>query len=89
MEGSSLAATNVSEYGLVLSLDDVIGTKVRALADRGSVRDLVDGHVAFRHLSTDDRENLGRQDAQYAFRLEDLPDRLAGAQQCDDQEYAE
>lgn len=29
-------------YDPVLSLDDVIGTKVRALADRGDVRDLID-----------------------------------------------
>ncbi len=36
-------------YGPVLSLDDVIGTKVRALADRGTVRDLVDVQAASRH----------------------------------------
>jgi hypothetical protein len=29
-------------YGLVLALDDVIGTKVRALAGRGLPRDLID-----------------------------------------------
>jgi hypothetical protein len=33
-------------YGPVLALDDVIGTKVRALADRGYPRDLVDIHAA-------------------------------------------
>jgi Nucleotidyl transferase AbiEii toxin, Type IV TA system len=35
-------------YGPVLALDDVIGTKVRALADRGYPRDLVDIHAASR-----------------------------------------
>ncbi|MER5466308.1 hypothetical protein ABT010_37830 [Streptomyces sp. NPDC002668] len=30
-----------SEYGLVLSLEDAVGTKVRAPADRGPARDLV------------------------------------------------
>ena len=35
-------------YGPVLSIDDVIGTKVRALADRGYARDLIDIHAASR-----------------------------------------
>ena len=33
-------------YGSVLALDDVIGTKVRALAGRGLPRDLIDIHAA-------------------------------------------
>ncbi|SCK39362.1 hypothetical protein YUYDRAFT_04813 [Streptomyces sp. ScaeMP-e48] len=33
-------------HGLVLSLADVVGTKVRALADRGLVRDLIDARAA-------------------------------------------
>ncbi|MCZ4602443.1 nucleotidyl transferase AbiEii/AbiGii toxin family protein [Streptomyces sp. Lzd4kr] len=78
-----------SEYGPVLSLDDVIGTKVRALADRGAVRDLIDVHAASRHRSMGDLENLGRRHARYAFSLEDLRDRLAGAEWWDDQDYAE
>lgn len=41
-------------YGPVLSLDDVIGTKVRALADRGTVRDLIGVQAASRHRSTAD-----------------------------------
>lgn len=31
-----------TEHGLVLSLEDVVGTKVRALSDRGLARDLID-----------------------------------------------
>jgi hypothetical protein len=36
----------VTPYGPVLALYDVIGTKVRALADRGLPRDLIDIHAA-------------------------------------------
>ncbi|PWI05631.1 hypothetical protein DIZ27_37930 [Streptomyces sp. NWU339] len=78
-----------SEYGPVLSLDDVIGTKVRALADRGAVRDLIDVHAASQYRSKADLENLGRRHARYAFSLEDLRDRLAGAEWWDDQDYAD
>lgn len=78
-----------SAYGPVLSLDDVIGTKVRALADRGAVRDLIDVHAASQHRSTADLENLGRRHARYAFSLEDLRDRLAGAEWWDDQDYGD
>ncbi|MEW1649082.1 nucleotidyl transferase AbiEii/AbiGii toxin family protein [Streptomyces sp. NPDC091219] len=78
-----------SPYGPVLALDDVIGTKVRALADRGAVRDLIDVHAAAQHRSTADLENLGRRHARYAFSLEDLHDRLAGAEWWDDQDYAD
>ncbi|WP_307814973.1 nucleotidyl transferase AbiEii/AbiGii toxin family protein [Streptomyces clavuligerus] len=48
------APPTVTEYGPVLALDDVIGTTVRALADRGAVRDLIDVHAAMRHRSTAD-----------------------------------
>lgn len=78
-----------SQYGPVLSLDDVIGTKVRALADRGAVRDLIDVHAASQHRSRADLESLGRRHARYAFNLEDLHDRLAGAEWWDDQDYAD
>lgn len=78
-----------SPYGPVLALDDVIGTKVRALADRGAVRDLIDVHAASGHRSTAELENLGRRHARYAFSLEDLHDRLAGAEWWDDQDYAD
>ncbi|MFD9543865.1 nucleotidyl transferase AbiEii/AbiGii toxin family protein [Streptomyces sp. NPDC060022] len=78
-----------SEYGPVLSLDDVIGTKVRALADRGAVRDLIDVHATSQHRSQADLENLGRRHARFAFSLEDLRDRLVGAEWWDDQDYAD
>ncbi|MGW1066330.1 nucleotidyl transferase AbiEii/AbiGii toxin family protein [Streptomyces aureus] len=75
-------------YGPVLSLDDVIGTKVRALADRGAVRDLIDVQAASRHRSTADLENLGRRRAHDEFDLEDLYDRLTGADWYEDEDYA-
>jgi hypothetical protein len=75
-------------YGPVLSLDDVIGTKVRALADRGTVRDLIDVQAASRHRSTADLESLGRRRADDEFSLEDLRDRLTGADWYEDEDYA-
>lgn len=74
-------------YGPVLSLDDVIGTKVRALADRGTVRDLIDVQAASRHRSTADLESLGRRRAHDEFSLEDLRDRLIGADWYEDEDY--
>lgn len=44
-------------YGPVLSMDDVIGTKVRALADRGYARDLIDIHAASRLRSHGEMES--------------------------------
>ncbi|GGZ45549.1 hypothetical protein GCM10010387_45070 [Streptomyces inusitatus] len=74
--------------GPVLSLDDVIGTKVRALADRGAVRDLIDVHAASRHRTTADLESLGRRHARIEFDLHDLHDRLNGADWYEDEEFA-
>ncbi|MGY4979489.1 nucleotidyl transferase AbiEii/AbiGii toxin family protein [Streptomyces sp. 900105755] len=74
-------------YGPVLSLDDVIGTKVRALADRGTVRDLIDVQAASRHRSIADLESLGRRRAHDEFSLEDLRDRLIGADWYEDEDY--
>jgi hypothetical protein len=73
-------------YGPVLSLDDVIGTKARAPADRGTVRDLIDVQAASRHRSTADLENLGRRRAHDGFSLEDLRDRLIGADRYEDED---
>ncbi|KIZ15706.1 nucleotidyl transferase AbiEii/AbiGii toxin family protein [Streptomyces natalensis] len=77
-----------TEYGPVLSLDDVIGTKVRALADRGAVRDLIDVHAAAEHRTPPELEGLGQRHGRDAFCLEDLRDRLVGAEWYDDEEFA-
>jgi predicted nucleotidyltransferase component of viral defense system len=75
-------------YGPVLSLDDVIGTKVRALADRGYARDLVDIHAASRLRSQGELESLGRLLAWDEFSLEGLAERLSSAQWRADEEFA-
>ena len=82
------APPTTTEHGPVLALDDVIGTKVRALADRGAVRDLIDVHAASRHRSTADLESLGRRHARFEFSLHDLRDRLAGADWLVDEEFS-
>lgn len=82
------APPTTTEHGPVLALDDVIGTKVRALADRGAVRDLIDVHAASQHRSTADLESLGRRHARFDFSLHDLRDRLAGADWLVDEEFA-
>ncbi|MFE2341149.1 nucleotidyl transferase AbiEii/AbiGii toxin family protein [Streptomyces sp. NPDC059431] len=77
-----------TEYGPVLAFDSVIGTKVRALADRGAVRDLIDVHAASVHRTAYELERLGERHGREEFRLEDLRDRLTGADWADDEEFA-
>ncbi|MEU1481795.1 nucleotidyl transferase AbiEii/AbiGii toxin family protein [Streptomyces sp. NPDC001668] len=77
-----------TEHGLVLSLEDVVGTKVRALADRGLARDLVDVQAAADRWSHIDLEQLGRRHARDSFDLRELQARLGGADWIDDTEFA-
>ncbi|MEU6194118.1 nucleotidyl transferase AbiEii/AbiGii toxin family protein [Streptomyces sp. NPDC047061] len=76
-----------TELGLTLSLEDVVGTKVRALADRGLARDLIDVHAAADRWSRLDLEDLGRRHARDTFDLTDLQSRLTGADWIDDTEF--
>ena len=76
-----------SPWGPVLALDDVIGTKVRALADRGYARDLIDIHAASRLHSDADLESLGRRHAWDEFSLENLMMRLDAAEWRADDEF--
>ncbi|MFJ3900264.1 nucleotidyl transferase AbiEii/AbiGii toxin family protein [Streptomyces sp. NPDC090025] len=82
------AAPTPSPYGPVLPFDSVVGTKVRALADRGAVRDFIDVHAASHHRDTTELERLGARHARDEFRLDDLRDRLAGVEWSDDEEFA-
>ena len=75
-------------YGPVLAMDEVIGTKVRALADRGYARDLVDIHAASRLRSQGELESLGRRLAWDDFSLEGLAVRLSSVQWRADEEFA-
>jgi hypothetical protein len=77
-----------TDYGPVLALDDVIGTKVRALADRGAVRDLIDVHAISQIRTSAEMEALGHRHARDDFRLEDLGMRLGGAEWYDDDAFA-
>ncbi|WP_206343311.1 nucleotidyl transferase AbiEii/AbiGii toxin family protein [Streptomyces mesophilus] len=74
-------------YGPVLAEEDVIGTKVRALAERGAARDLIDVFAASRRWTTADFEEFGRRHARDRFDLEDLHSRLEGAEWVDDAEF--
>ncbi|MFI6340545.1 nucleotidyl transferase AbiEii/AbiGii toxin family protein [Streptomyces sp. NPDC050535] len=75
-------------YGPVLAEEDVIGTKVRALADRGAPRDLIDVFAASRRWTTTDLEEFGRRHARRRFEREDLQASLAGAEWTDDDAFA-
>lgn len=77
-----------TEHGLVLSLEDVVGTKVRALADRGLARDLIDVRAAADRWSNTELETLGRRHARDSFDLDDLQARLTGIDWIDDAEFA-
>ncbi|PCG86005.1 hypothetical protein CIB93_10895 [Streptomyces sp. WZ.A104] len=77
-----------TEHGLVLSLEDVVGTKVRALADRGLARDLIDVRAGTDRWSPVELEELGRRHARDSFDLTELQARLVGADWIDDTEFA-
>lgn len=65
-----------------------MGTKMRALADRGLARDLIDVRTAAEQWSRSELEELGRRHARDTFDLTDLQARLVGAEWIDDVEFA-
>ncbi|MGC0407399.1 hypothetical protein RKD31_000642 [Streptomyces sp. SAI-163] len=77
-----------SPYGPVLAEEDVIGTEVRALADHGAPRNLIDVFAASRRWNTADLEEFGRRHARGRFESEDLQANLAGAEWTDDEAFA-
>nr|WP_206313557.1 nucleotidyl transferase AbiEii/AbiGii toxin family protein [Streptomyces coryli] len=77
-----------TSVGPVLAEEDVIGTKIRALADRRAPRDLIDAYAFSRRWSTADLEEFGRRHARDRFELEDLQANLAGAEWIDDPYFA-
>lgn len=77
--------------GPALSLEDVVGTKVRAVADRGSARDLIAVHAATAHWTVVELEELARRHTSATsttFDLTDLQSRLEGTEWLDDREFA-
>ncbi|MFF3817563.1 hypothetical protein ACFYYD_13275 [Streptomyces bluensis] len=77
----------LTALGPTLSLEDVIGTKVRALTDRGLVRDLVAVHAVADRWSFTELEELGRRHALDAFDLTDLQSRLEGIEWVTDRDF--
>lgn len=74
--------------GPCLAAEDVVGTKVRALAARGFARDFIDVHAASAHWPPAELEEFGRRHAwDDAFDLADLRARLDGADWIDDREF--
>ncbi|WP_405764002.1 hypothetical protein OHU34_43330 [Streptomyces sp. NBC_00080] len=74
----------VMDIGPVLDLDDLIGTKVRALGDRGLARDAMDVHAA-RHLYTIGA--LESPDARKSSTSMSLHDRLESLEWISDAEF--
>lgn len=74
------------ENGPVLAVEDVVGTKMRALADRGYARDLIDLRAAAHRFTRADLETYGRR-VRSGLDLGELRSRLAGAEWIDDAEF--
>ncbi|MGN5379452.1 nucleotidyl transferase AbiEii/AbiGii toxin family protein [Streptomyces lasalocidi] len=68
----------LTEYGPALSLADAVGTKIRALYDRGAAVDLIDARAAAARFSLSELEELGRRHAHDPFDLPTLQSRLTG-----------
>ncbi|MFE7766674.1 hypothetical protein [Streptomyces sp. NPDC057438] len=77
-------------WGPTLSLEDVVGAKVRAVADRGAARDLIAVHAATAHRTVTELEELARRHTSATsstFDLTDLQSRLEGTEWLDDREF--
>ncbi|MFC9926860.1 hypothetical protein [Streptomyces sp. NPDC127190] len=68
----------LTEYGPALALEDAVGTKIRALYDRGAAVDLIDARAAAARFSLPDLEELGRRHAHDPLDLPTLQSRLTG-----------
>ncbi|GGV02806.1 hypothetical protein GCM10010260_44640 [Streptomyces filipinensis] len=68
----------LTEYGPALSLEDAVGTKIRALYDRGAAVDLIDARAAASRFTLPGLEELGRRHAHDPFDLTTLQSRLTG-----------
>ncbi|GHI06292.1 hypothetical protein AQI88_36445 [Streptomyces cellostaticus] len=77
----------LTEYGPALSLEDAVGTKIRALYDRGAAVDLIDAQAAATRFSLPDLEELGRRHAHDPFDLPTLQSRLTGTDFYSDADF--
>ncbi|MFJ3643887.1 hypothetical protein ACIPRD_29675 [Streptomyces sp. NPDC090108] len=74
-------------YGPALSLEDAVGTKIRALFDRGAAVDLIDARAAADRFSLPGLEELGRRHARDPFDLPTLQSRLTGTDFYSDHDF--
>ncbi|MGV9785735.1 hypothetical protein [Streptomyces sp. NPDC003435] len=79
--------SELTVYGPALSLVDAVGTKIRALYDRGAAVDLVDARAAAERFSLPELEELGRRHAYDVFDLPTLQSRLTGTDFYSDFEF--
>ncbi|MEU6069363.1 MULTISPECIES: hypothetical protein [Streptomyces] len=68
----------LTPYGPTLSLEDAVGTKIRALYDRGLAVDLIDARAAADLFSLPGLEELARRHVRDEFDLPTLQTRLEG-----------
>ncbi|MER6627451.1 hypothetical protein ABT301_04285 [Streptomyces sp. NPDC000987] len=68
----------LTAYGPALCLEDAVGTKIRALYDRGLAVDLIDARAAAARFTHPGLEELGRRHARDDFDLPTLRARLEG-----------
>ncbi|MEU6667022.1 nucleotidyl transferase AbiEii/AbiGii toxin family protein [Streptomyces sp. NPDC046727] len=74
-------------YGPALCLEDAVGTKIRALYDRGAAVDLIDARAAAARFSLPGLEELGRRHAHDPFDLPTLQSRLTGTDYYSDVDF--
>jgi hypothetical protein len=72
--------------GPVIALEDLVGTKVRALGDRGLPRDVIDVHAASEQFSSGELEALGARRPE-EFDVQELHDRLESVAWVSDAEF--
>ncbi|MDQ0991963.1 hypothetical protein [Streptomyces sp. V3I7] len=68
----------LTPYGPTLALEDAVGTKIRALYDRGLPVDLIDARAASARFTHPGLEELARRHARDDFDLPTLQTRLEG-----------
>ncbi|GAA3124203.1 hypothetical protein GCM10010521_08870 [Streptomyces rameus] len=78
---------DLTGYGPTLSLEDAVGTKIRALYDRGAAVDLIDAQAAAARFSLPELEELGRRHAHDPFDLPTLQSRLTGTDFYSDRDF--
>ncbi|MEH0577483.1 MULTISPECIES: hypothetical protein [Streptomyces] len=78
-----------TSYGPALCLQDAVGTKIRALYDRGLAVDLIDARAAAARFTHPDLEELARRHARDDFDLPTFQTRLEGTDHYPDTAFTE